>query len=121
MILNDFDYENVDPETLKEWERGYRNKCRREMTQYLKDFPDATTEEKNALSSWVRSGHSPYENGNYIATDSGRPMDFINARRFLVDLYQDYLMNPEEYRDASESSVSISICHSTDPNGDLPF
>lgn len=60
MILNDFDYKNVDPETLKEWDREYRNKCRREMTQYLKDFPDATPEEKRALSSWVRSGHSPY-------------------------------------------------------------
>ena len=44
------DYENPNPETLKEWEKEYRNKCRREMRQYLKDFPDATLEEKRDLS-----------------------------------------------------------------------
>ena len=93
----EFNYENVDPETLKEWEREYRNKCRREMTQYLKTFLDATPEEKRHLSSWVRSGHSPYENGWYIANDSGGPMDFISAMRFLDDEYQAYLENPDGY------------------------
>ena len=65
------DYENPSPDTLKEWEKEYRNKCRREMRQYLKNFPDATAEEKRDLGIWVRSGRSPYENGDYIATESG--------------------------------------------------
>ncbi|MBR3431148.1 MAG: hypothetical protein IKG87_13720 [Clostridia bacterium] len=112
------DYENVSSETLKEWEREYRNKCRREMTQYLKDFPDATPEEIRALSSWVRSGHSPYENGDYIATDSGGPMDFINAWCFQEELYQVYLKNPEEFRDARGDEVRTMP--STNPNSDLP-
>ncbi len=91
------DYENPSPEILKEWEKEYRNKCRREMRQYLKGFPDATLEEKRDLESWVRSGHSPYENGDYIATESGGPMDFINARRFLEAEYLEYLKDPEGY------------------------
>ena len=119
MILNEFDYENVDPETLKKWEREYRNECRREMTQYVKDFPDATPEEKRALSSWVRSGHSPYENGWYIANDSGGPMDFINALRFLEDEYQEYLKDPEGYRGKPDDDVHI--LSNTEPDGDLPF
>lgn len=119
MILNDFDYKNVDPETLKEWDREYRNKCRREMTQYLKDFPDATPEEKRALSSWVRSGHSPYVNGDNIVNDYGGPMDFINARRFLKDEYPEYLKDPEGYRGAPDDDVLVSP--SSEPDSDLPF
>ena len=74
------DYENVDPEILKEWDREYRNKCRREMTQYLKDFPDATPEEKRELSSWVRSGHSPYVNGDNIVN----VQDLVVLKKYLA-------------------------------------
>ena len=113
------DYENPSPETLKEWEKEYRNNCRREMRQYLKDFPDATPEEKRDLSSWVRSGHSPYENGDYIVTDSGGLMDFIHARRFLEEEYREYLKDLEAYRGSPEPVKSVS----DDPNSnyDLPF
>lgn len=113
------DYENVDSETLKEWDREYRNKCRREMTQYLKDFPDATPEEKRALSSWVRAGHSPYVNGDNIVNDYSRPMDFINARRFLENMHQEYLKNPEAFRDVPDDVVHTPF--SMDPNSNLPF
>jgi len=118
---NDFDYDNVDPETLKEWDREYKNKCRREMTQYLKDFPDATPEEKHTLSSWVRSGHSPYENGWYIATESGGPMDFINALRFLENEYQEYLEDPEDYRGRPDEPVSDRVSSKGSDGEDLPF
>ena len=112
------DYENPNPETLKEWEKEYRNICRREMRQYLKDFPDATLEEKRDLSIWVRSGHSPNENGDYIATDSGGPMDFINARRFLEAEHQEYLKDQEGYRGSSDPSEQIP--ENPDSNCDLP-
>ncbi len=119
---NDFDYDNVDSETLKEWEREYKNKYRREMTQYLKDFPDASPEEKRALSSWVRSGHSPYENGWYVATESGGPMDFINALRFLENEYQEYLKDPEGYHGHPDETVIHSDpSPGSDGNDDLPF
>ncbi len=113
------DYENVSPETLKEWEKEYRNKCQREMRQYLKYFPDATPEEKRDLQRWVRSGHSPYDNGDYIATDSGGPMDFINARRFLEYEYQEYLKDPEAYRGSPDPAEFIS--GNSESDDDLPF
>ena len=93
----DFDYDNVDPETLKEWKAEFHRENQRDMRKYLKQFSNVTPEEKKALRSWVRNGHSPYENGWYIATESGWPMDFINASRFLDDEYQEYLKDPEGF------------------------
>jgi len=113
------DYENPSPETLKEWEKDYRNKCRREMRQYLKDFPDATPEERQELRNWVKSGHSPYENGDFIATESGGPMDFINARRFLEEEYREYLKDPEAYHGSPDPSEQVP--ENPDSNHDLPF
>ena len=118
----DFDYDNVDPETLKDWEAELRRKDQRDMRKYLKQqFPDATPEEKKALRSWVRSGHSPFENGWYVVTDSGGPMDFISAIRFLEEEYQEYLKNPEGYRghpDEQPENVNPPSGSSAD---DLPF
>ena len=119
MIPNEFDYDNVDPATLKEWTREYRKKCWLEMRAYLKNFPDITSEERQDLREWVKSGHSPYDNGDYVATESGWPMDFINARRFLEDEFQEYLKDPEGYRGAPVDDVHVSP--SSDPNSDLPF
>ena len=119
---NDFAYDNVDPETLKEWEAEIRRKNWRDMRSYLKQFPDVTPEEKNTLCGWVRSGHSPYENGWYIATDSGGPMDFINASRFLEDEYQEYLKDPESYRGhPDEPTIQSDSSPGSDGNDDLPF
>ena len=119
MIPNEFDYENVDLVTLKEWKREYRKKCWLEMRAYLKDFLDATSEERQALREWVKSGHSPYDNGDYVATESGGPMDFINARRFLEDEYQEYLEDPDGYRGKPDNCESIS--YNQNSGGGLPF
>ncbi len=103
------DYENVNPETLKVWKKEYRKKCRAEMHLYLRRFPDATQEEIQDLREWVESGHSPYENGDYIATESGESMDFINARRSLEELCQDYMAAPDR------------VSENVDSDDDLPF
>lgn len=99
----DFDYENVDPETLKEWKTELLKEFKREMRSYLKQFPDATPEEKRDLRRWVNAGHSPYENGDFIVNDDGGPMDFINAQRFLEVEYQEYLKDPDAYRGGQDS------------------
>ena len=117
------DYENVSPETVKEWEKEIRRKNQRDMRSYLKRFPEATPEEKEALRNWVRAGNSPYENDSYVATESGGPMDFISARRFLEDEYQEYLKDPEGYRGHPDPDRSLSGVPSYDPEtGELlPF
>jgi len=118
---NDFDYNHADPETMKEWEAEFCRQNWRDMHSYLKRFPYVTPEEKKALRSWVRSGHSPYENGDFIATETGNPMDFINALRFLEDVYLECLKNPEDYR-ASPEDLDFVQPLSTESDGvDLPF
>ncbi len=79
----------MNDELLREFQR--------EVRSYLKKLPDATPEEKRDLRHWVNSGHSPYENGDYIVNDDGGPMDFINARRFLEEEYLEYLKDPDGY------------------------
>jgi len=106
---------------MKEWEAEFRRQNWRDMHSYLKRFPYVTPEENKALRSWVRSGHSPYENGDFIATETGNPMDFINALRFLEDEYLECLKNPEDYR-ASPENLDFVQPLSTESDGvDLPF
>lgn len=118
---NNFDFDNDNPETLKEWETEFRRKNWRDMRNYLKQFPDATQEEKNALRNWVRSGHSPYENGAYIANDSGGPMDFINAQRFLEEEYLSYIKGPESCCGSSNDPLTNMDSPSIYGDDDLPF
>ena len=117
------DYDNVSPETVKEWEKEIRRKNQREMQSYLKRFPDATPDEKAALRSWVRAGNSPYENDSYVVTESGEPMDFISAQRFLVEEYQEYLKDPEGFRGRPNSDVATfsGPSYAPDTGEELPF
>ena len=117
------DYDNIDPETVKRWEAEIRRKNQRDMRSYLKQFPDATSEEQEALRDWVKAGNSPYDNGWYIATESGGPMDFINALRFLETEYQEYLKDPEKYRGYPDSDTTSVSGPSYDPvtGEELPF
>ena len=120
-MTDDFDYENVDPETLKEWKAELLKEFKREMRSYLKQFPDATPEEKRDLRRWVNAGHSPYENGDFIVNDDGGPMDFINAQRFLEVEYQEYLKDPDAYRGGQDSEEYISPKYDPETGDELPF
>lgn len=115
-MTDDFDYENVDPETLREWKAELLQEFKREMRSYLKRFPDATSEEKRDLRRWVNSGHSPYENGDYIVNDDGGPMDFISAQR-----YQEYLKDPDAYRGTHDSEERSSVKYDSETGDELPF
>ena len=119
----DFDYDNVDSETLKEWKAELHRQDQRDMRKYLKQqFPDATPEEKEALRNWVKHGHSPFENGWYVATESGAPMDFISAMRFLEEEYQEYLKDPEGYRGHPDEPLDNTDYVPTSSGSDeLPF
>ena len=120
-MTDDFDYENVDPETLKEWKTELLKEFKREMRSYLKQFPDATPEEKRDLRRWVNAGHSPYENGDFIVNDDGGPMDFINAQRFLEVEYQEYLKDPDAYRGTQCSEEHMPLKCDSETGDELPF
>ena len=117
------DYDNVSPETMKEWEKEIRRKNQRDMRSYLKRFPDATPDEKAALRSWVQAGSSPDENDAYVVTESGAPMDFISAQRFLEEEYREYLKDPEAFRGCPDPEMATSSGPSYDPvtGEELPF
>lgn len=53
-----------------------------DFNRYIKEVP-MSVNERNELQKWVQSGHSPYDNSWYIATEAGVPMDFVNALRFI--------------------------------------
>ena len=77
-------------------------------------------EERN-LHRWVNSGHSPYENGDYIVNDDGGPMDFISAQRFLEAEYQEYLRDPVVYRETSDGKESVPYSIDPETRDELPF
>ena len=120
-MTDDFDYEKVDPETLKEWKAELLREFKREMRSYLKRFPDATPDEKRDLRHWVNSGHSPYENGDYIVNDDGGPMDFISAQRFLEAECQEYLKDPDTYRETQGGEERISLKYDPETGDALPL
>ena len=53
-----------------------------DLQRYAKEIP-MTDAEYRELCEWVQAGNSPYDNGWYIATDAGTPMDYISAKRFV--------------------------------------
>lgn len=75
-------------------------RAHREMWRYLKKFPDATAEEIHDLREWVKDGHSPYENGDFVADEHGGPLDFINTMRFWADMLKQYEEDPVGFEEA---------------------
>lgn len=120
-MTDDFDFENVDPETRREWKAELLREFKRKMRPYLKQFPDATPEEKWDLRRWVNFGHSPYENGDYIVNDDGRPMAFISAQRFLEAECQEYLKDPDAYKGTQDSEEHIPLKYDPETGDEHPF
>ena len=48
---------------------------------------------------WVASGRSPYDNGDYIYSENGCPMDFVSAMRFQDEMYEWWMSLSEEERE----------------------
>lgn len=53
-----------------------------DLQRYVKEV-QMTDAEYRELCEWVQTGNSPYDNGWYMATDAGTPMDYISAKRFV--------------------------------------
>lgn len=55
-----------------------------QLRQYEKEMR-MTSDERKELHKWVASGRSPYDNGDYICSDGGYPLDFVSALRFVEE------------------------------------
>ena len=103
-----------------------------QLRQYEKEMI-MTSEERKELHKWVASGRSPYDNGDYICTEGGFPLDFISALRFETEQREWYQSLSEKEKkeltsDAAEYStkteevmVKGSNYYQTDPDEELPF
>lgn len=54
----------------------------KDLQQYVREVK-MTDAEYQELCEWVQAGNSPYDNGWYMSTDTGIPMDYISAKRFI--------------------------------------
>lgn len=61
---------------------------RPDVRDYLKQYPDATQAEKQALAQWLKDGYSFLDNGYFLTDDSGRTMDFIQGERAFPDMQE---------------------------------
>ena len=96
---------------------------------------DKLFDELRELEKWVASGRSPYDNGDYIYSENGCPMDFVSAMRFQDEMYEWWMSLSEEEREqelrelrGDYDTVSDSIIINTewsdpvmDPDAELPF
>ena len=112
--------------------RENRELLTEQLRQYEKEMR-MNSDERKALHKWVASGRSPYDNGDYICTDGGYPLDFVSALRFeeeQMEWYQN--ISEEEKEDLSSRSieyntktdelmVNCSKYYQTDPDEELPF
>ena len=97
---------------------------RQQLKEYLRGFPDATSEEIAAVREWVKDGNSPYENGDGVCGDNCYPLDFINTMRFWDGMYQEWLEDPEgfteRYLSSNEDNTTTVFGDPNSPDA-LPF
>ena len=64
---------------------------RSEMNRYLKTIGELSTTEERDLRTWVADGNHVYDNPFLICAEDGWPMDYINALRVNIEMYEDHI------------------------------
>lgn len=82
-----------------------RDILREQLKQYKKEISSLTKEELQELEKWVSCGRSPYDNGDYIYTEYGYPMDFIQAMRLQEEQYNWLMSLSEEEREKELQNI----------------
>lgn len=112
--------------------RENRELLTEQLRQYEKEMR-MTSDERKELHKWVASGRSPYDNGDYICTDGGYPLDFVSALRFEKEQMEWYQNLSEEGKEelvsgsieynteTDEIMMNCSKYYQTDPDEELPF
>jgi hypothetical protein len=119
------------------FDKKVRREVREFLTQQLMEYEQTTPmskEEHRELRHWVASGHSPYENGDYICGENGLPLDFISAMRTLNDYIEWFHSLSEEEQlqemglvefdyNTRTQDISLPVVQlpPLDPEDDLPF
>jgi hypothetical protein len=118
------------------FQKKVTEECRELLLRQLERYEsemEMTKEERKELHKWVSKGNSPYDNGDYIYSDNGFPMDFVNAGRFVDEQIEWFKNLSNEERDkflreergeyATEQDIPVimagNYCYNTDD--ELPF
>lgn len=105
-----------------------------QLKKYKKEMT-LTKEELRELEKWVSSGHSPYDNGDYIYGENGWPLDFVSAMRVENEMMEWFNGLTEEEReqylkelhgDYGTDSDNVALKAdwydpAMDPDAELPF
>lgn len=103
-----------------------------ELKRYKKEVKP-NKDELRELEKWVARGRSPYDNGDYIYTDYGIPMDFVSAMRWeqeqqkwidsLSEEEREAVVQARRYEYDTESNDIAVIITATHDSSDseLPF
>ena len=86
---------------------------RTDVQIYLRKYPDVTAAEKRDLLQWLKSGHSQATNDCDLTDDRGCPLDFLDARRTVLDLMQQHMQHLDKPEKAPPDPAKDSF--------DLPF
>lgn len=112
--------------------QGNREVLTAQLKKYEKEMA-MTSEERRELHKWVAAGHSPYDNGNFIYSENGWPMDFVNALRFEQEQIEWFESLSEEEQqellsgataydtEADEPVLIASQLNGFDSDEELPF
>ena len=96
--------------------KGLRTLLSEDLQRYIKEV-QMTNAEYRELCEWVQAGNSPYDNGWYMSTDTGAPMDYISAKRFVesggcvisgYDTVNDepiFLIQDDDIEDATDEEI----------------
>lgn len=89
------------------FQRHVKREVRDLLSEQLKEYEAGftmTREERRLLHEWVSSGHSPYDNGNYIY-GAGVPLDFVSALRCEQELQERFNDLSEEEKEAELQGI----------------
>ena len=89
------------------FQRHVKREVRDLLSEQLKNYEAGFTmtyEERRLLQEWVSSGHSPYDNGNYVY-GAGVPLDFVSALRCERELQERFSDLSKEEKEAEFQSI----------------
>ena len=100
----------------------HREFLQEQLKQYKKEIT-MSKDELRELEKWVASGRSPYDNGDYIYSENGCPMDFVSAMRFQDEMYEWWMSLRGDYDTVSDSIIINTEWSDPvmDPDAELPF
>ena len=100
----------------------HREFLQEQLKQYKKEMT-MTKNELHELEKWVASGRSPYDNGDYIYSENGCPMDFVSAMRSEEEREQELRELCGDYDTVSDSIIIDTEWSdpAMDPDAELPF